>query len=141
MQTNLSPGRIGRPCPEGLGPSRRPVFDRRLLVVEDDADLWPILERIGGIVDRGLRIDFAPDADRALYRLMSEERYKAVLADVLLPGDHGGYWLRSMCDRYQPWAGFAMMSSSPKLEGFDALFLPKPFSIRQAIEFMQDLVL
>ena len=40
----------------------RRIFDRRLLVVDDDADLWPILARIGRLLDRDLRVDFASDS-------------------------------------------------------------------------------
>jgi DNA-binding NtrC family response regulator len=115
------------------------IRNPRVLIVEDDKDLWPILDRVGWLVDSDLVIDFAEDANSALTHLLDDERYDAVLADVQLPNRHTSVWVLEKSQRLQPWADVALMSAHPC--DVDIAFLSKPFSIRQCRSFLTDLLL
>lgn len=117
---------------------RRP----RLLVVEDDADLRRMIERIGQGLDSELAIDWASGVSSAR-ALLARESYELVLADYLLEGRESGLRLRPYCLRFQPEARFAMMSVLPLAESLERAgqpqipFLRKPFSPAQLRAFLQ----
>jgi DNA-binding response OmpR family regulator len=58
----------------------------RLLVVEDDARLADVLAR--SLREQGYGVDFAADAERALYQTAVND-YDAIVLDVALPGRSG----------------------------------------------------
>jgi DNA-binding NtrC family response regulator len=114
---------------------------KRLLVVEDDADLVAVLERIASSIDADIVMDWAPDVEVA-ERQMHERRYDVVLADFLLESERTGFALRSRCERLQPHAAFAMMSSMPlDVPGEDPCpFLRKPFTVAECREFLRTML-
>lgn len=117
--------------------SRRP----RLLVVEDDSDLWTALERVARLVDPAMQVDCASDTAHAVER-MSQARYDLILVDFLLADSPTGYSLRSVCRRLQPGATFALMSALPlRTQETDGCpFLLKPFSVSGCRDFIGGLL-
>ena len=59
---------------------------RRILLVEDDPDLVPILEHV--LIDEGYSVDVARTAAEA-YKSLSEHTYALVIADLRLPDGDG----------------------------------------------------
>ncbi len=109
---------------------RRPRV-RKLLVVEDDSDLWLAMTTFAFQFDPWLELDFVPNANLARERLHSSIEYDAILTDFLLADSDNGYAL------YREWRGdpkrFAMMSSMPLSlpELAENEFLAKPFTGRE----------
>lgn len=118
---------------------------RRMLVVEDDLELKPIIESVAHHVAANLRVHWAADVAQA-ERLLRAERFRVVLADYLLPGLRSGLSLRYECQRLQRNARFAMISATPirdylRIAGSDAMpFLAKPFSLGALREFLETLL-
>jgi DNA-binding NtrC family response regulator len=120
------------------------VFPRirspRILVVEDDPAIIPLVTRALVQLDPDIVLDWAFNAEDARSALASGG-YEAVLADFVLADSDSGYSLLSECREYQPNARFAMMSSLPiappeKTAGF----LRKPFAVSQCRSFLADLL-
>lgn len=116
---------------------------RRMLVVEDDRELWAVLHQTILAVDSSVSVDFVETAEEALDRLVDDKPYDLVLVDILLAGQQNGYWLRERCAEFQPWAIFAMTSSMPlaRLGGPECPFLRKPYSPEDCLRFLRDLIL
>jgi DNA-binding NtrC family response regulator len=116
---------------------------RRLLVVEDDLDLWKMVERIARAVDPEVIIDFARNADEAIDRMLERHRYDLILADFMLADSRSGFWLQQRCERLQPWSNFALMSALPlRTPGpISCPFLHKPFTIPECRDFLAQLLL
>lgn len=114
--------------------------NRRLLVVDDDPDLWPLVLRAGHIVDPDLEIYFAASTLSAIDRMLEPMRFDAVLVDDCLPRAGDGLSLCSSIESLQPWAEIAMMSGISRLEDADCLFLRKPFSPTKCWEFLRELL-
>jgi len=69
------------------------VPDRRLLVVEDEAN---IVEALSYVLQRaGFRVDTVSDGDEALHRL-KRETFAAVVLDIMIPGMNGFEILRAV---------------------------------------------
>ncbi|HLS68219.1 MAG TPA: response regulator [Kiloniellales bacterium] len=67
--------------------------DRRLLVVEDEAN---IVEALSYVLQRaGFRVDTVSDGDEALHRL-KRETFAAVVLDIMIPGMNGFEILRAV---------------------------------------------
>jgi DNA-binding response OmpR family regulator len=60
--------------------------ERRILLVEDDPDLAPILEHV--LIDEGYTVDVAGTLRQARLRL-DEPAYSLVIADLRLPDGNG----------------------------------------------------
>ena len=115
----------------------------RMLVVEDDLDLQPVVWRAAYSIDPLLIVDWATSAGSARRRLESR-RYVLVLADYLLAEGSSGLrvarWARPASGR------FAMMSAFPVRDEMVGCglagcpFLPKPFSLRQLRGFLLGLL-
>ncbi len=109
---------------------RRPV-QRRILVVEDDENIRPVLEDILG--DAGYRVRLEEDGAAGL-RAVEEEVYDVILLDINLP-HVDGIQILGAGRSIQSDAQFVMMSAygsvdqaveAMKLGAFD--YLRKPFS-------------
>lgn len=120
--------------------SRLRILDEHALVVEDDADLEPVLRRVLHAVDPVLRLDWATSVGEAV-RLLQDRRYALVVADYLL-GNETGTVLRRWLERHSPHVPFAMISALPlsselmRPDGTRVPFLPKPFSVRDLYRFL-----
>ncbi|MGI9590438.1 MAG: hypothetical protein ACR2P8_03640 [Myxococcota bacterium] len=116
---------------------RRP----RLLVVEDDPDMWRLVERAAREANPEVLIHWTTSADGARSAL---ERYEfdAVLADFMLENSQSGWWLLGECQRLQPNARIALSSSLPlrSPEAIGCPFLKKPFGIQDCRTFVTRLL-
>ncbi len=119
----------------------RSSLKRRILVVEDDPDLWPLLRRFSQQLDPTLEVDVCGSPPEARIRLAAQVRYDAVVSDFCLPRPGDGYGLRSSIESLQPWARFGMISA---LMGFrpprEIPYLPKPFTPAQYRVFLRELL-
>ncbi len=113
---------------------------RRLLIVEDDADLTPMISRLARSVCPGVVVDWAVDVDEAIANL-ERHAYDAVLADYFLRGYQQGIALQELCARSRG-TFFAMMSGLPAAElrrqtgELRFPFLAKPFTNARCREFL-----
>ena len=113
----------------------------RLLVIEDDSDLLPILARVVHGIDPDMKVDWASGADDARAAINSE-RYHAILSDYMLADSDTGLVLYQDCVKYQPQARFAMMSALPiTLPDETCQLLRKPFTIAECHEFLSRLMM
>lgn len=128
-------------------PSSRPSLSLRpcappprILVVDDDPALLPILRHAVAGIPGGGEVDQVPDAIQAIHRLWAGS-YGLVILDYLLAEATTGLVLASWCARHYP-SRVAMMSAFPVapelaragLEGCP--FLPKPFSLHRLRAFL-----
>lgn len=116
----------------------------RLLVVEDDLDMRPIFELVGGSVPPHLLFDWAENVPDAIDR-MNRESYDLVVCDFLLDGRGSGLSLKAWCDYNQPTTRFAMMSAFPIADALvdtspPSAFLRKPFTLAQLRRFLDALL-
>lgn len=75
----------------------RPEADRRILVVDDEAPIRRVLERI--LVSAGYRCDTAADV-REARRALHDRSYDLVLSDVMMPEENGFSLLAHVRDQY-----------------------------------------
>jgi DNA-binding response OmpR family regulator len=117
----------------------------RMLVVEDDWDLEPIVRRAVCSLDPPVAVDWCTSVEQAHERLL-RRYYDVVLADYVLEGDRAGIALRSECWELQPQAVFAMTSSWPLAEYLHSIgrpgspFLAKPFDVWRCRAFVAALL-
>lgn len=117
----------------------------RLLVVEDDRDLEPLVRRAAGSLSPPVAVDWCTSAEQAR-ELLARRYYDAVLADYALEGENSGLALRADCWKHQPQAVFAMTSSYPLTDYLHSVgragcpFLPKPFDVWTCRRFVQSLL-
>jgi DNA-binding NtrC family response regulator len=123
-----------------VNPASRHFCPSRLLVVEDDPDLRPVLERAARLVDPELRVDWAVSVPEAIQQLNLGE-YELVLTDYLLDERGSGFTLRSWCDYHRPRLRVAMMSAYPIGDAGSrpeiGRFLRKPFTMQQLWAFLR----
>ena len=112
-------------------PSDRPV---RVLIVEDDTELGPLLAR--GLGDEGYQADWVEDGTAGLIRAQSEDFSIAVL-DVMLPGMSGFELCRRLRDA-EPGLIILMLTArddvNDRVKGLDAGaddYLIKPFAFSE----------
>jgi signal transduction histidine kinase len=86
LATSTAAAEAAAPPPPPPAPPRRTVTPR-VLVVDDDDAVRRMLARMLEL--RGLLVDTAPHAMAAIQRLRNQ-RFDAVLSDVLMPGDLDG---------------------------------------------------
>ena len=130
MHSTMSPER-------GLLRVSRP----RILVVEDDVEMWKLLERAIRAANPDVAIHWASDAEGARVALRGY-RFDAVLADFMLEDSISGWTVLSESRRLQPDARVAMASSLPLQipEAERCPFLQKPFDIASCAAFVNRLL-
>lgn len=117
----------------------------RMLVVEDDHDLEPLVRRAAGSIDPAVNVDWCSSAEAAR-ELLARRYYDVVLADYVLEGCDAGLALRADCWQLQPQAVFAMTSSYPLQDYLHSVgrpgspFLPKPFDLWSLRRFVASLL-
>ena len=112
----------------------------RLLVIEDDSDLLPILARVVHAIDPELEVDWATHAEAARSAVRTEQ-YRAILSDYLLADSDTGLVLYRDCTQHQPEARFAMMSALPiSLPSDSCQLLRKPFTLSECQSFLAQLL-
>lgn len=125
-------------------PKKKPVLPRihskRILVIEDDHFMLPLISRALAHLDPDIVLDWATNAEDARSALASG-RYTAVLADFMLEDSDSGFSLFGDCRELQPSARFAMMSALPISlpEGAFGL-LRKPFNVEECGDFLDRLL-
>jgi DNA-binding NtrC family response regulator len=83
---------------------------RKILVVEDDPFLKPLITGIVHSVDHEARVRWVADVDSAKY-LLSCEPFKLVISDFVLDGPENGYDLWKFCKDRFPAVAFVMVSA------------------------------
>jgi len=117
----------------------------RLLVVEDDRELEPLVRRAADALRPPARVDWCTSTEQA-HGLLETGFYDAVLADWNLEGGTVGFALRTDCWQFQPQAVFAMTSSYPlsrylhSVGGAGIPFLAKPFDFGRCLDFLTSLL-
>ncbi len=106
----------------------------RVLVIEDDTKLGPLLQR--GLNDRGGAADLAATGEEALW-MAQAHRYDAIVLDLMLPGLDGF----ETCTRLREsgvWTPVLMLTARDAVEdrvlGLDSGaddYLTKPFSVAE----------
>lgn len=117
----------------------------RMLVVEDDLDLEPVLRRLVASIRKDVTVDWARDA-RSARELLAIHFYDAVLVDQCLGEEGSGLGLRACCWESQPQAIFAVMSAWPlsdylhSVGGAGTPFLRKPFALAECRALLRSLL-
>lgn len=113
---------------------------RRLLVIDDDYQLIPLIGRAAQQIDPDLVIDWACGAQEARMALC-ESRYQAALVDFVLPGSESGFSIAKEIELRQPGSRIAMMSALPiSIPSSCRGFLLKPFGLRECRHFLSNLI-
>lgn len=116
------------------------IHSPRILVIEDDPGMLPLVSRGLALVDPDYAIDWVTTADEGRTALVSGE-YRAVLADFILADSESGFSLHADCRILQPDARFAMMSALPISLPENAYgLLRKPFDVAECRTFLEGLV-
>jgi len=117
----------------------------RMLVVEDDSDLEPVLRRLLDSIRPEVALDWARDA-RSAREFLDAYFYDVVLVDQALGEGGSGLGLRPLCWERQPQAIFAVMSAWPlsdylhSVGGAGTPFLHKPFAVGECRAFLSALL-
>jgi len=117
----------------------------RMLVVEDDRDLEPVMRRVVRSIRPDVTVDWVSDA-RSARSLLGIHFYDVVLVDQCLGEDGSGLSLRARCWESQPQAIFAVMSAWPlsdylhSVGGAGTPFLRKPFALVDCRAFLRALL-
>ena len=117
----------------------------RILVVEDDRDLEPLVRRAAHTLLPPAAVDWCTSASHA-HALLADRYYDAVIADWSLEGATAGLSLRAECWQLQPQAVFAMTSAYPLSRYLNSVgrpgipFLAKPFDLWSCREFLSSLL-
>ena len=135
------------PLPDLRPPPKRTHTDTwpslhapRLLVVEDDVQLMPLLGRALHWVDPDVVLDWATDVGQARSAIVENE-YRAILADFMLADSDSGLSIYADCRALQPEARFAMMSALPiSLPVVAVGLLYKPFDLGRVCDFLRRLL-
>lgn len=113
---------------------------KRILIVEDDPDLWAIFQRYSAQVDPGLEIDIVGTSDAAIARLSSDVRYDAVVTDFCLPRPKDGRRVQRNVAKLQPQTRLGTVSALMGYKPDDMPFLAKPFTPTQYRHFLRELL-
>ncbi len=129
----------------GWFPEEILCHDPRMLVVEDDCDLEPVMRRLAHSIRSDVTVDWSRDAGTAR-ALLERNLYDVVLVDQCLGEEGSGLGLRSRCWETQPQAIFAVMSAWPlsdylhSVGGAGTPFLLKPFALSECRAFLRSLL-
>jgi CheY-like chemotaxis protein len=113
----------------------------RILIVEDDPEMWRLIERAVRAANPDVAIHWAQSAPAARSALECY-RFDAVLADFMLEGSDDGWTVLAESRRLQPAARVAMASSLPLRppRGESCPFLQKPFDVARCAAFVSQLL-
>jgi len=113
----------------------------RILIVEDDVEMWKLIERAVHAANPDVEIHWAADAESARLALRSYA-FDAVLADFMLEDSSNGWTILSESRRLQPGARVAMASALPlRPPGSEGCpFLQKPFDVARCADFVTRLL-
>jgi DNA-binding NtrC family response regulator len=126
-----------------LDRTKRPKDPLHVLIVEDDLDLYMVIETVLQGIDPSVRIDWATSAETAAVQLRESGRrrfgYDLIVADIFLNGEGTGVDLWNQCHDICPEVPMIIMSSLPphKYEamlGQQAIsppYLAKPFKLQE----------
>lgn len=116
------------------------IRSTRILVVEDDHGMMPLLSRALANLDPDIVLDWATNAEDAR-AAMRDGHYDAILADFMLADSDTGYSLYADSRELQPMAPFAMMTALPIAPPDGAWgLLSKPFDVTQCQAFLAELL-
>lgn len=108
----------------------------RLLVIEDDRQLTPLLKK--GLAARGYEVDVAHDGEMGSY-LAESGAYDAIITDILLPGKNGTTLCRELRQRGVMTPVLMLTARdavAEKVEGFAVGaddYLTKPFAFEELL--------
>ncbi|MFK7889077.1 MAG: ATP-binding protein [Gammaproteobacteria bacterium] len=114
--------------PAGAASHRIPT-DTHLLAVEDRAQLLLVLEP--ALVQLGLRVTTASNADDALGKIETHGLPDLVITDIVMPGSLDGLGLVAELRRRSPDLPVVLMSGYSKSVDEECTFLRKPFSVTE----------
>lgn len=122
----------------GEGAARRDLSGVRVLLVEDDPQLRPLLAQALGAA--GCRVTVAEDGTQALAEAEAMETPQVLVSDYRLPDTDGILLLHRLAARW-PQAVRILITSHraddmPLLDERDIAMLTKPFSTEQLLELM-----
>ncbi len=130
----------------GLQPPQQTHFQPRVLVVEDDLWMQPLIYGAVKSAIPNACIDWVESAEDAT-RKTRYTKYSIVIADIYLKPNQGtGIDLWNICRDECPEIPILLMSSIPvdtflkKMGLYDPYYLPKPFSLVQCKEIIRNLV-
>jgi len=110
-------------------------FNRRILLVEDDPDVGPLLEH--ALLHAGFRVHWVSSLAEA-QALLSERAYELVLTDVILPDGNGLNIADTANERgikSLVITGYAFQFPKERLAQHDVLLKPvRPSELVEAIE-------
>lgn len=69
---------------------------RRVLVVEDEADVAALLQLVVSRFVDGASVEHVADARKVMKRLTDGERWSLILSDLMMPGLDGGTFLKNL---------------------------------------------
>lgn len=122
--------------------TRDPPGERtRVLLVEDDPDIVPLVVRELRELDLECSVQWCMDSEAASRALLTS-RYDAVVADYLIEGASTGWSLHDRARHIDPELGYGLLSALP-LEGVEHLgvpFLQKPFTPSTLRAFLRTLL-
>lgn len=124
-------------------PIPRAASDTRpinVLVVEDDSDIVPLIDRALRAIHPCYSLFWTSDTESAREALRSQD-FDAVIADYTLDGGGTGWGLLKEVRRLCPDAHVGLVSALPLgIQRLGDRFLRKPFSQAELISFLRPLV-
>lgn len=115
----------------------------RILIADDEAELRSLLQRY--LTEQGMAVRVAPDA-AAAEKLLSRERFDALVLDVMMPGEDG----LSLCRRLRAQGETVpILMLTARGDPVDRIlglemgaddYLPKPFMPRELLARLQAMV-
>ncbi|BDX07905.1 response regulator [Planctobacterium marinum] len=85
---------------------------RRILVVDDEIELLQIIQKQLELA--GYTVDCAPNAERGIKLLKSEQDYDLLLTDIVMPGNMNGLQLASRAMQLAPKMPIVLMTGYAK---------------------------
>lgn len=105
----------------------------RILVVEDNADLRPLVVQL--LVDLGYQVHAVENAATALKLLDASEKFDLLFTDIGIPDGMNGYELAAAAQQKQPWLKVLFTTGDTKAQSDEpARILRKPYRRRELAE-------
>ena len=122
---------------EGLDVSIHSLEKKRVLVVEDDIWMKPLITKALKSAIQTVDIDWVSSAEEA-FKKAHAGRYDVIISDIYLdPGQETGIGFWEYCQKQCPETPILLTSSIPvdsfarSMEGSVVHYLPKPFDVNQ----------